>query len=174
MAKIKKTKSHGKPTINKKSYNESAKTIGIDIEAYGPRKPRPIMVYKIYCHYKKILDHSKYPWAKQYKYSESSYKYKMDSDNVCNRLELQYPNWYFFSVSEFVDPNTPITTNINTVDNIIYDIPLRELELQERLKTTNKNITDNHKKMILKEVGIDGEEGQPQTTKKKTKKSKKI
>lgn len=174
MMKMKKAKSHGKPSIDRRSYNESARSIGIDIESYGPRRPKPVMVYKIYCHYKKILDHSKYTWARWEKFSEDAYKYRMDSDNICNRLEQQYPNWYFSSVSEFVDPSVPILTGVGSVNNIIYNIQSHEIELQEKLKINTKINTDIHKQQLLKEAGVeDGiEQSQPQT-KRKLKKSKK-
>lgn len=173
MQKNKKTKSHGKPSVNKKTYNESAKSIGIDIETYGPRRPKPVMVYKIYCHYKKTLDHSKYTWARWEKFAEDAYKYRMDSDNICNRLETQYPNWYFSSVSEFVDPSVPILTGTGIINNIIYNIQSHEIELQEKLKLNNKINTDAHKKQILKDAGIEDEE-EIKTPKKKTKKTKKL
>lgn len=174
MQKNKKTKSHGKPSVNKKTYNESARTIGIDIETYGPKRPKPIMVYKIYCHYRKTLDHSKYSWAKWEKFSDDSYKFRMDSDNICIQLEKQYPNWYFSSVSNFVDPDTATIVGNKTPECIVYDIKTNENIIYNKITTNIKINTDKHKQQLLKEAGVeDGiEQTQPQT-KRKSKKSKK-
>lgn len=175
MAKIvKKTKSHGKPSISKTRYNESAKTIGIDIEAYGPRRPRPIMVYKIYCHYKRTLDHNKYHWAKHSKYANDSYDSRTTSDKVCVELEKLYSNWYFYPVAEFVDPTTQLINVPHLPIDIIYNINSGEETMAQKLNLQIKENTDAHKQQILKEAGIDDEsETTVKKTTKKTKRTKK-
>lgn len=169
-----KPKSHGKPSISKNRYNESAKAIGIDIESYGPKRPTPIMVYKIYCHYRKTLDHSKYTWARQVKYAEDSYKYRMGSDNVCNQLEKLHPGWLFISVSEFVSPDTIVKEGNQLPTNIIYNIKSGEVSIQSSLTSTNKSSPEKLKKQVLKDAGIEDGVEQPPVTKRKSKKSKKI
>ena len=158
MVANKKTKSHSKPSVNKGKYKKSLDTLGIDIESYGPKRPQPIIVYRIYCHYKKTLDHSKYPWAKRCKYADDAYSQRLISDNVCIQLEQKYPNWYFMSVMEFVNPDTPVINGNTLPVNIIYDVNMEESTIYNKLISSNKNASEKLKKQVLKDAGIDDTE----------------
>lgn len=174
VVKKQKPKSHGKPSVSKDRYKNSMNVLGINIDEYGPRRPRPIMVYKIYCHYRRTLDHSKYPWARQEKYADDAYDCRCTSDNICFQLEKKYPNWYFISVTEFVDPSTPVITGNKLPVNIIYDLNCQEKNIYNRLTSTNKSATDKLKQQVLKDAGIDENESQSEPSKKvkKTRKKK--
>ncbi len=154
MPKFKKTKSHGKPSINKDAYKSSASAIGIDIEAYGPRRPRPVMVYKIYCHYKRTLDHSKYPWATDSVYSDDYYIDANTAYAVCDRLEKMYPKWIFIGVGVFVTPPVLSIDKPTLPKNIIYDIDDNEVKLLNRISNADKRNTDKHKQQILEDAGL--------------------
>lgn len=174
--KKQKPKSHGKPSVSKDQYKDTLDALGINvnIDEYGPRRPRPIMVYKIYCHYRKTLDHSKYTWARQEKYADDAYDYRHTADNICIQLEKKYPNWCFMSIMEFVDPKTQVITGNKLPVNIVYDLNCQENAIYNKLMATNKTAADKLKQQVLKDAGIDEGEGQSETSKKvkKTRKRK--
>lgn len=132
--KVKKTK-HGKPSVSK-TYKSNASSFGINLELYGPDRPKYIWAYKIHCHHKNILDHDRYPWAKWWKYSEDAYKDRNCAYSICEKLGKNFPSWLFQPVSELVEEGTPILSSGRMPNNIIYNI---EESAQDILRRTSKN-----------------------------------
>lgn len=158
MKEKKKKSGHSKPSQKKESYQNSMETLGIDIESYGPKQPKPIMVYKIHCHFRKTLDHSKYTWAKQELYSQDMYKYRFESDEICKRLESKYKNWIFSSIPSFVPIDSQTITGIKLPEQIIFDIENEEKKLMNKLnmnkiiKTTSPNIDSSQESQSVKKT----------------------
>lgn len=97
------------------------KTLGIEVTT---SRKRDVEAFCIWCHYRPVMDHQKYPHARDQKYAADLYQYRSDVDGICNELERQYPKWMFWGQMTFVPDG--YQRRVGMPENVLLDLDKEE------------------------------------------------
>lgn len=95
-----------KPKATKIDRKDKSLPEGVSLNAASGgewSKEKYLLAYGIKCHYLRILDHSKYPWAKSLAYTlwDEAWDSRDLCEKVCKSLEKANPGWMFWPDIKF-------------------------------------------------------------------------